>query len=87
MARVARKLYIEDGIFAVPKPKLGKTLDAGVPVMIRKFYQNNSVSVSKNVHVQKRLILCYLKELYKALKTKLPIAKVSVASFSLNGVY
>jgi hypothetical protein len=28
MARVARKLYIEDGIFAIPKPKLGKTLDA-----------------------------------------------------------
>jgi hypothetical protein len=55
--------------------------------MIQEFYQNDehsrhlpgkkdSVSVSKNVHVQKRLILCNLKELYEAFKTKLSIAKV-----------
>jgi hypothetical protein len=29
------------GIFAVPKPKLGKTLDAGFAAMIRKFHQND----------------------------------------------
>jgi hypothetical protein len=92
MARVARKLYIEDGIFAVPKPILGKTLDAGASHMIREFYQNDehsrqlpgkkdSVSVSKSVHVQKRLILCNLKELYEDFKTKLPIANVGFSKF------
>jgi hypothetical protein len=55
--------------------------------MIQEFYQNDehsrqlpgkkdSFSVSMNVHVQKRLILCNLKELYEAFKTKLSIAKV-----------
>jgi hypothetical protein len=93
MARVARKLYIEDGLFAVPKPKLGKTLDAGVAAMIREFYQidehsrqlsgkKDSVSVSMDFHVQKRLILCNFKELYEAFKMKLPIAKVGVSRCS-----
>jgi hypothetical protein len=67
-------------------------LDAGLAAMIREFHQNDehsrqlpgkkdSVRISKNVHVQKRLILCNLKELYEAFKTKIPIAKVGFSKF------
>jgi hypothetical protein len=75
-------------------------LHAGVAAMIREFYQKdehscqlpgkkNSVSLSMNFHVQKRLILCNLKELYDAFKIKLPIAKVGFSKYcqlGLNGV-
>jgi hypothetical protein len=46
MARAARKIYTEDGIFTVPKPKVGKTLDAAVAAMIREFFQNKETQSS-----------------------------------------
>jgi hypothetical protein len=50
--------------FGIKKTKIRQTFDAGVAAMIQEFYQNDehsrqlpgkkdSVSVSKNVHVQK----------------------------------
>lgn len=39
------------------------------------------VSVSRNVHKQKRLILCNLKELFSAFREKFPEAKVSFSKF------
>ena len=61
--RVARKLKEEKGILASPNPRHGKG---------KKDY----VSISKNVHKQRRLLLCNLKELYSAFKQRHPGAKI-----------
>ena len=58
-----------------------------------EFYQNDGysqqlpgkkdcVSIGKNVHVSKRLILCNLKELYTAFKDKHPDLKISFSKFA-----
>jgi hypothetical protein len=68
-------------------------LSADVAATVVDFYQNDehsrqlpgkkdSVSISKNVHVQKRLILCNLKELYETFKTKNPNIKIGFSKFS-----
>ena len=60
---------------------------------VLEFYQNDEysrqlpgkkdcVSIGKNVHVSKRLILCNLKELYTAFKDKHPDLKISFSKFA-----
>ena len=60
---------------------------------VLQFYQNveysrqlpskkDCISIGKNVHVSKRLILCNLKELYTAFKDKHPDLKISFSKFA-----
>ena len=67
----------EKGILAVPQPVIGKRLSEKTVNSVLEFYQNDEysqqlpgkkdcVSIGKNVHVSKPLILCNLKELYNA---------------------
>jgi len=83
LVRNARTLVKEKGILAVSEPKRGKSLPSETLSAVKKFYHDEEysrqlpgkkdfVSVSKNVHVQKRLILCNLKELHSAFKSKHP---------------
>ena len=46
------------------------------------FQVKKTVSIGKNVHVSKRLILCNLKELYNAFKGKYPDLKISFSKFA-----
>ena len=68
----ARKLAREKGILALPGPKRGKCLSNEIENSAKLFYKNdeyswlmpgvkNYVSVARNVHQQKRLLLCNFK--------------------------
>ena len=72
-ARKARILREEKGILAVPQPVIGKRLREKTVNSVLEFNQNDEysrqlpskkdcVSIGKNVHVSKRLILCNLKD-------------------------
>ena len=75
----ARTLAREKGILALPEPKRGKCLSNEVENLTKLFYENDEylwlmpgakdyVSIARNVHQQKRLLLCNLKELYHSCK-------------------
>ena len=46
------------------------------------FLVKKTVTIGKNVHVSKRLILCNLKKLYTAFKDKHPDLKISFSKFA-----
>ena len=89
--RVARKLKEEKGILSVPNPRHGKTLAEDIRKVVNFFEDDefsrimpgkkDYVSVGKNVHKQRRLLLCNLKELYSAFKERYPDAKVGFSKF------
>ena len=90
--RVARKLKEEKGILSVPNPRHGKTLSEDIRKVVVNFFEDDEfsrlmpgkkdyVSVGKNVHKQRRLLLCNLKELYSAFKERYPDAKVGFSKF------
>ena len=92
-AQKARRLREEKGILEMPQPVIGKTLDEATITKVLEFYENDEhtrqlpgkkdfVSIQKNVHVSKRLILCNLKELYTAFKDKHPDLKISFSKFA-----
>lgn len=92
--RKSRELLKEKGIIALPDPRKGKLLDQGIVDLIINFYQNDEysrimpgkkdkVSISKNVHQQKRLLLCNLNELYAAFKFEYPTIKIGFSKFSM----
>ena len=93
MFREARKLAREKGILALPEPKRGKCLSKEVEDSVKLFYEDDKylrlmpgakdyVSVAKNVHQQKRLLLCNLKELYQSYKEKFSQHKIGLSKFS-----
>ena len=68
-------------------PKIRKTLPDETIKTVECFYQDDEytrqmpgkkdyISIARNVHVQKRLILCNLKELYAKFKQKYTDLKV-----------
>ena len=88
----ARKLAREKGILALPEPKRGKCLSNEVENLTKLFYENDEylwlmpgakdyVSVTRNVHQQKRLLLCNLKELYHSYKEKFSQHKIGLSKF------
>ena len=89
---VARKLKEENGILSVLNPRHGKTLSEDIRKVVVNFFEDDEfsrimpgkedyVSVAKNVHKQRRLLLCNLKELYSAFKERYPDAKVGFSKF------
>ena len=91
-ARKAKRLFNERGILAIPPLYKGKDLPKNVADTVVKFYQNpeNSrlmpgakdfVSIAKNQHVQKQLILSSLKELFQAFKAQYPTMQIGYSKF------
>ena len=71
----------------------GKSLSEETEQCLKEFYDSNEfsrimpgkkdyVSIGKNIHRQKKLILCNLKELYVAFKEKNPEQQISYSKFA-----
>nr|XP_047144280.1 uncharacterized protein LOC124817889 [Hydra vulgaris] len=76
----------------MPIPNLGKALPDVTVQLVKTFYEDNEhsrimpgkkdyVSIKKNVQMQKRLLLCNLKESFVAFKTKNPKIKIGFSRF------
>lgn len=92
LVREAQKLRKEVGICSMRAPYKGKLLNEFTISLITAFYQDDEysrqlpgikdkVSISRNVYMQKRLVLCNLKELYAAFKMKYGNEKVGFSKF------
>ncbi len=93
LARSARKLRSDKGILSMPDPKRLQGLPKHTLDLIELFYNDDEysrlmpgkkdcVSISRNMHRQKRLILCNLKELFNEFKAKFPEVKVGFSKFA-----
>ena len=93
LIREARKQEREFGVNSVPPPRQGKRLSEDTVALIQKFYEEDdysrimpgkkdTVSVKGIGPVQKRLILCNLKELYQSFKSKHNDVKVGFSKFA-----
>ena len=86
MARTAKDLAKNHGVLSSPNPKHGSTLPTGTISLVKGFYgldeisriipgKKDFVSIREGdhwIHVQKRLILGNLKEVYQQFKEKYP---------------
>ena len=88
----SKAVFKEQGLLGVPQKKQGKTLEKETIDLVHEFYNNDEysrimpgikdcISISKNVHMQKKLILCNLKELFEAFKVQHPNAKIGFSKF------
>ena len=88
----ARKLNKKKGILPRPEKKKGRALSEKTKQLVINFYQDeeftrimpgkkDSVSLSRNVHKQKRLVLCNLKELFCTFKTRYPLTQMGFSCF------
>ena len=97
MVRRAKELAREKGILATPNPKTsGRTLSDQTVELVKEWYRSDEVSrvmpgmkdfVSVKIgdtrmHVQKRLILCNLREVYASFKTKHGNAQIGFSKFA-----
>ena len=76
----------------MPDPKKGKILSTKTIDLITNFYEDSDysrqmpgqkdlVSIKRNVHKQKRLVLLTLKELHASFKSKYPEITVGFSKF------
>lgn len=90
--RKSRELLRNEGILALPPPRKGHPISDEVINIVKGFYESDDysrlmpgakdkVSVSKNQHVQKRLILSNLNELYSAFKNEYPQIRIGFTKF------
>ena len=88
----ARKLKKFGGILAKPAPKKSKTIPQETFDLIQSFFEDDEysrqmpgkkdyLSIGRNVHKQKRLVLCDLSELYSAFRDKYPNIKIGFSKF------
>lgn len=96
MARKCKQLVREKGILSSPDPKPGPSLPSETVQIVTDFYQTDEitrimpgkkdfVSVKQEggrVHIQKRLILSNLKEVYCAFKDTFPGKKIGFSKFA-----
>ena len=91
-ARKARRITKEKGILALPERKSGKALSQDTIDLVQTFFEDDEfsrqmpgkkdyVSISRNIHKQKRLILSNLNELYANFKTRYPDTKIGFSKF------
>ena len=89
----AKLLKAEKGIVGYPDMKKRQKLSQVVLDTIYEIYcddefsrqlpgKKDYISISRNVHVSKRLLLCNLKELFAAYKVKYPEHKVGFSTFA-----
>ena len=92
MLLTMQKVKKEKGILAIPDSKTRSGLCPETNELVNLFYNDDEysrqmpgrkdcVSIKKNVHMQKRLILCNLKELYAAFKNNHPNLKIGFSKF------
>ena len=96
MARKAKQLVKEKGVLSSPDPRPGHTIPQETSDLVIGFYENDGCSrlmpgkkdfVSVKLEhgrtqIQKRLILCNLKELYQLFKEKYPHEQVGFSKFA-----
>ena len=97
MARQSKALVREKGILSLPNPKRGPSLPPETIKLVCEFYQSDEnsrvmpgrkdfVSVreegGRRLHVQKRLVLSNLKEVYCEFKAKFPSKKIGFSRFA-----
>lgn len=96
MISIVKKVVDEKGILASPNPKLGKTLTGEVVKRVKEFYESQEItrimpgkkdcikvgSGPAKETVQKRLVLCNLKEAHALFKEKYPETKVQFSKFA-----
>ena len=96
MARQAKELVKEKGVLAIPDLKHGHALTEQTVHLVQSFYQSDDISrvmpgrkdyVSVRVgegrvHVQKRLVLCNLRELYATFKDQHPSDHIGFSKFA-----
>lgn len=92
MVREASEILNTKGICSLPDPKQGRKLPNETVLLVRNFYEDDEysrlmpgtkdyVSIKKNVHAQKRLILSNLEELYATFKQIHPNIKLGFSKF------
>ena len=96
MARKAKDLVKDQGILSSPNPKHGCALPLATVNLVQAFYEFDNISrimpgkkdfmsirqSDQRIHVQKRLILGNLKEVYRQFKEKHPIEKIGFSKFA-----
>ena len=96
MARKAKDLVREKGVFATPNPNLGHPIAPKTADLVCVFYESDDVSrimpgkkdfVSvkqgeQHVHIQKRLVLSNLREVYQLFKDEFPTETVGFSKFA-----
>ena len=91
--RKSRCIFKEKGILYKPDKKIGNKIDENTALLVKQFYEDDKysrimpgakdfVSIAKNQHMQKRLLLSNLKELYSSFKNEYPDAKIGFSKFS-----
>jgi len=92
LIRKSKALVKENGILSMPNLKRGKQLTKETLNLVVCFFESNEnsrqmpgmkdfVSISRNVHKQKRLILSNLKSYLRHLKHNVQIQKLGFPSF------
>ena len=96
MARKSKQLVREKGILSSPDPKPGNSLPSETVKLVIDFYESDEISrmmpgmknfvsvrqEGKRVHVQKRLVLSNLKEVYRSFKDAFPSKKIGFSKFA-----
>ena len=96
MARKAKELVKEKGVLSTPDPKPGHCIAKKTIELVVAFYESDTssrmmpgkkdfISVKQaqgRVHIQKRLILCNLKELYRKFKDEHPSESIGFSKFA-----
>ena len=96
MARKSKELVKEKGVLSLPSPKPGPSLPPETVEMVHVFYESDEISrvmpgkkdfvsvklEGKRMHVQKRLVLNYLREVYHEFKEKFPDRKIGFSKFA-----
>ena len=96
MARRSKELVKEKGILSLPSPKHGPSLPPETLDIVHAFYESDDISRvmpgkkdfvsvkqgSNRVHVQKRLVLSNLREVYREFKDKNLDEKVGFSKFA-----
>ena len=92
LVKRARDLKNQKGILASPERRKGKMLPNEVVETVKLFFEDDEVSrlmpgkkdfvsIGRNIHKQKRLLLCNLKELYALLIAQYPAVKIGLSRF------
>ena len=92
-AKKARQIFNKKGLLAISPLYKGKVLHKEIEDSVKFFYDSSDlcrtmpgkkdyVSIQKNVHKQKKLLLCNLKELYVLYKENNPEIQISYSKFA-----
>lgn len=99
MAERAKKLQTEQGVMTIPPKKLGsRTLEEETVSIVRDFFQSDDISRvcpgkrdyiltidgEEKIAVQRRLVLCNLREAFEIFKEEFPNSNIGFSKFASN---